>query len=171
MKKCILGIFALTIITTTAMAQGEFSSSQIGVGVVCDDLDESLDFYLKVIGMKQVNDFDVPEAFARKSGLSDGVPFHVKVLALDESGKGNVWKLMSFGEKRKHKKSTFIQDDLGMQYITIHVSSMAPLLKRIKEHEVELLGETPVPLASDPHRQFVLIQAPEGTIIELIGPM
>jgi catechol 2,3-dioxygenase-like lactoylglutathione lyase family enzyme len=153
------------------MAQSEFSSELVGIGVVCEDLDESLAFYLDVIGMKKVGEFDVNAAFAKTSGLSDGLPFHVDVLKLTDSPDGNVWKLMSFGKERQHPKSTYIQDDMGMQYITINVTSLQPFLQRIKKHKVKLLGETPIPLGSDPNRSFVLVQAPEGTIVELIGPL
>ena len=44
-------IFILNIPNT--MAQSEFKSGVIGVGVVVTDLDKSLDFYTNVIGMKK----------------------------------------------------------------------------------------------------------------------
>jgi len=44
---------------------------------------------------------------------------------------------------------------------------MKPFLKRIKEHNIKLIAETPTKL--DDGRQFVLIQDPDGTFIELIG--
>jgi catechol 2,3-dioxygenase-like lactoylglutathione lyase family enzyme len=171
MKKMILGLVLAALLTNVnLMAQSEFSSNLIGIGVVCDDLDASMDFYQHVIGMKKVGEFDVPESFSKSSGLADGEPFHVNVLKLEDSPDGNVWKLMSFGKERKHAKSTFIQDDMGMQYITINVSSLQPFIKRIEKHGVKYLGETPVAM-SDGKRHFVLVQAPEGTIIELIGPL
>jgi catechol 2,3-dioxygenase-like lactoylglutathione lyase family enzyme len=154
----------------TIMAQSEFSSKLIGVGVVCPDLDQSMDFYLNVIGMTKTSQFDVNEDFAKSSGLSDGVPFHVEVLQLEDSPDANVWKLMTFGSKATHPMSKFIQDDIGMQYITINVNSLQPFLKRIKKHRVNMLGETPVALGNG-ERHFILVQAPEGTIIELIGPL
>jgi catechol 2,3-dioxygenase-like lactoylglutathione lyase family enzyme len=172
MKKLILLLmvaFAALNIQTT-MAQSEFSSNLIGVGAVTTDLEASLDFYLNVVGMKKTREFDVNKDFAKSSGLSDGVPFHVEVLQLEDSPDANVWKLMTFGTESKRPRSTFIQDDIGMQYITINVNSLQPFLKRIKKHKVKMLGETPVPLGNG-ERHFILVQAPEGTIIELIGPL
>jgi catechol 2,3-dioxygenase-like lactoylglutathione lyase family enzyme len=151
------------------MAQGEFSSNLIGVGVVVSDLEKSLDFYTNVIGMKVVDEFDVDENFGRISGLSQGIPFHVKVLKLEESPSANQWKLMSFGTGASHPFPERIQDDTGMQYITIMVNSLQPFIERIKKHKVKLLGETPVPAGTDQH--FVLVQDPDGTFIELIGPL
>ena len=168
MKKITILLLAVsTILTSNLMAQSEFSSSLIGVGVVTSDLEKSRDFYINVIGMEKTSEFDVNEEFGKASGLSNGVAFHVDVLQLGEDG--NVWKLMSFGKEATHPKSTFLQDDIGVQYITINVSSLKPFLERIKKHKVKLLGETPIPLGND-GRQFVLLQAPEGTIVELIGP-
>jgi catechol 2,3-dioxygenase-like lactoylglutathione lyase family enzyme len=167
--KLVLLIALSIIINLNTMAQSEFSSNLIGVGVVVADLEKSLDFYLHVIGMKKAGEFEVDEAFGKISGLTGGVPFHVEVLKLEDSADGNVWKLMTFGKEAPHAKSKFIQDDVGVQYITINVTSLDPFLKRINEHKVELLGDTPVPLGPDLH--FVLVQDPDGTIIELIGPL
>jgi len=109
------------------------------------------------------------KSLAKSSGLTGGVPFHVDILKLEEKPEANVWKLMSFGKEATHTTSKHIQDDTGMQYITINVTSLEPFLERIKKHKVKLLGDTPVPLDNDNH--FVLVQAPDGTIVELIGPM
>ena len=151
------------------MAQSEFSSGLIGVGVVTKDITKSLDFYINVIGMTKVGEFDVDENFGKISGLTDKIAFHVDVLKLQDSPEANQWKLMSFKKEGSHPMPEYIHDDTGMQYITINVNSLDPVLKRIKENNVKLLGETPVPLGEKDH--FVLVQDPDGTIIELIGPL
>jgi catechol 2,3-dioxygenase-like lactoylglutathione lyase family enzyme len=158
-------IFALNANT---WAQSEFSSGLIGVGVVCKDIDKSLDFYLNVIGMTKVGEFDVDGDFGKSSGLTDGLAFHVDVLKLQDSPEANQWKLMSFKKEGSHPMPTYIHDDTGMQYITIMVNSLEPFLERIKEHKVKLMGDTPIPLGETDN--FVLVQDPDGTIIELIGP-
>lgn len=171
MKKITLILFtAMAILfTTKSMAQSEFSSKLIGVGLVSSDIEKTLDFYLNVIGMKKVGEFDVDEEFSRSSGLTGGVPFHVDILKLEDSPEANQWKVMSFGKEAGHPRPKYIQDDTGMQYITIMVKSLEPFLERIKKHKVKLLGDTPVPLGPDQH--FVLVQDPDGTIVELIGPL
>ena len=168
-KTAFLFLLALfNLIQTETMAQSEFSSGLIGVGVVVTDLEKSLDFYLNVIGMTKVGEFDVDAAFSKTSGLSGGVPFHVDVLKLEDSPDANQWKIISFGKGGSHPVSKYIQDDTGPQYITIMVNDLKPFLKRIKEHKVKLLGDTPAPLGEN---HFVLVQDPEGTFVELIGPM
>jgi catechol 2,3-dioxygenase-like lactoylglutathione lyase family enzyme len=168
-RNLFLIIAIMATITSTSMAQSEFSSGLIGVGVVTKDIDKSLDFYLNVIGMTKVGEFDVDESFSKISGLTGGLAFHVDVLKLQDSPDANQWKLMSFNKEGSHPMPKYIQDDTGMQYVTIMVSSLDPFLKRIKKHHVKLLGDTPVPLGEKDH--FVLVQDPDGTIIELIGPL
>jgi catechol 2,3-dioxygenase-like lactoylglutathione lyase family enzyme len=171
MKRIILLLTFACIanLNATVMAQSEFSSGLIGVGVVTSDLDRSLDFYLHVIGMVKVSEFEVEGSFGKSSGLTDGIAFHVDVLKLQDSPGANQWKLMSFGREGSHPMPKYIHDDTGMQYITIQVRSLDPILKRIKEHKVKLLGDTPIPLNETDH--FALVQDPDGTIVELIGPL
>jgi catechol 2,3-dioxygenase-like lactoylglutathione lyase family enzyme len=147
----------------------EFSSTTIGVGVICSDIEKSRDFYINVIGMIKTGEFDVDAEFAKKSGLSNGLPFHVDVLRLGEGDDATQWKLMSFGDKAKTPQKEFIYNNTGMQYITIMVTNLTPFVERLKEAGVKFCGNTPTPLDQDNH--FVLVQDPDGTFIELIGPM
>ena len=151
-----------------AFAQSNFSSKLIGVGVVVSDPERSMDFYIKGIGMVKTGSFNLNEDFTKRSGLSNGVPFSVTVLKLENSPEANEWKLMSFGKQAAHPKQNFIQDDTGMQYITINVKALKPVIERLKELKVSFLGSTPTPLNSN--LQFLLVQDPDGNFIELIGP-
>jgi len=171
MKKftLILALACIASLSTKTMAQSEFSSGLIGVGVVTKDINKSLDFYLNVIGMIKVGEFDVDANFGKSSGLTDQVAFHVDILKLQDRPDANQWKLMSFGKEGTHPMPKYIHDDTGMQYVTIMVNSLDPVLKRIKKHQVKLMGNTPIPLGETDH--FVLVQDPDGTIIELIGPL
>lgn len=146
----------------------DFAKSGISVGVVVEDLSKSLDFYLNVIGMVKTGEFSVEAAKAKELGLSNGNSFDVTVLKLENSENAPEWKLMTFGKKANHPKQNYVPDDTGIQYITIFVKSMKPILERIKKHNVKTLGITPTML--DPARQFVSVQDPDGNFIELIGP-
>jgi len=172
MKKSItiffLAVFVLSM-SFTSFSQSNFSSKLIGLGVVVSDLDKSLDFYVNGIGMVKTGGFNINEDFAKRSGLSNGVPFSVTVLKLENSPDANEWKLMSFGKKTTHPKQNFIQDDVGVQYITINVKALKPVIERLKQKNVPLLGSTPTSLNGN--SQFVFVQDPDGNFIELIGPM
>ena len=157
------------LMSFASYAQSNFSSKVIGVGVVVSDLERSLDFYLNGIGMVKTGSFDLNEDFAKRSGLSNGVPVSVTVLKLEDSPEATEWKLMSFGKKATHPKQRFIQDDVGMQYITLHVKALKPVIERLKQKNIAFLGKTPTPLNGG--LQFLLVQDPDGNFIELIGPM
>jgi len=155
--------------TSIPMAEDEFSHGIVQIGVVVSDFDRAYDFYTNVLGMTQTGGFDIDEDFAKRSGLTGGKPFSVAVLQLKDSEKATQWKLMSFAKEGSGDKSKYIQDDTGIQYVTLYVTSLAPFIERFKKHDVKFLGETPTALDGDRH--FALVQDPDGTFIELIGPM
>ena len=146
-----------------------FSKPSVSVGLVVSNLEQSLDFYINTIGMVKTGGFDINADFGKKSGLSDGVPFSVTILKLENSDQAGEWKVVSFNKKIKHRKPKHVQDDLGMQYITIFVNHLQPIIDRLKQKGVKFLGETPIELAKDRH--FALVQDPDGNFLELIGPM
>ena len=153
----------------TAFSQSNFSSQVINIGVVVSDLGRSLDFYVNGIGMVKTGGFSLDQDFAKRSGLSGGIPFSITVLKLENSPEATEWKLMSFDKKAAHKKSNFVQDDLGMQYITINVKSLKPVIERLTRQRVKFLGDTPTPLNKDLH--FLLVQDPDGNFLEIIGSL
>lgn len=164
----LLAILPIVTSALPVLPVEDFAKSGISVGVVVEDLNKSLDFYINVIGMVKTGAFSVDENKAKELGLSNGNRFDVTVLKLENSEQAAEWKLMSFGKKATHPKQNYVPDDTGVQYITIYVKSMKPILERIQKHGVKTLGKTPSML--DPNRQFVLVQDPDGTFIELIGP-
>ena len=154
--------------TQKANAQSEFSNPTIFVGNVVEDLEKSVDFYTNIIGMKKTGSFSVDVDKAKELGLSDKYQIDVTVLKLEDSPQANEWKLMSFGTKPGHKKPKWLHDDTGMQYITINVNHLDPFIDRIKKNSIKVLSDVPSQLGEN--RYFVLIQDPDGTFIELIGP-
>jgi len=164
----LLAVMLVVLPSYSVQPPDDFAKSGISIGVVVEDLDKALDFYINVIGMVKTSEFSVDAVKAKELGLSNGNGFDVKVLKLENSENAAEWKLMSFGKKSNHAKPTYVPDDTGVQYITIFVKSMKPLIERIQKHKVKMLGKTPTML--DANRQFVLVQDPDGTFVELIGP-
>ena len=152
-----------------AEANATFASETIAVGVVVSDLEASLRFYLEALGMQRVSSFEIDEDFGRRSGLTGGVPFKVEVLQLGTGETATQWKVMTFGNRAEAQQNTHIHNRVGMQYITLFVNDLNAAIERLEAHNVTLLGETPTPLSDGRH--FVLIQDPDETFIELIGPM
>jgi catechol 2,3-dioxygenase-like lactoylglutathione lyase family enzyme len=173
MNKLLKSFVLLTLLSVVMPAfsvqkPDDFAKSGISVGVVVENLQKSLDFYQNVIGMVKTGEFSVEGPRAKELGLSNNERFDVTVLKLENSEQAAEWKLMSFGKKATHPKQTYVPDDTGMQYVTIYVKSMTPILERIKKYNVKTLGITPTKL--DEARDFVLVQDPDGNFVELIGP-
>jgi catechol 2,3-dioxygenase-like lactoylglutathione lyase family enzyme len=153
-----------------AAGESPFTGTAIHVGVVVTDLEASIAFYTDVIGMTKTGEFDVPADFGKASGLTNGLAFHVEVLGLRKEPGAAQFKLMSFEKDAKTPKSAHIEDALGVQYVTLMVTDLTPFVERIKAAGIPFLGETPIPLGDDGNH-FVLVQDPDGTFIEIIGPM
>lgn len=164
----ILMISVFAVSAQKAPAPEEFSNPTIQVGLVVSDLNKAIDFYTNVIGMTQTGGFDVPGEKAKNLGLTDGRSIKVTVLKLEDSVNSNEWKMMSFSEKAAHPKQKYLHDDTGLQYITIFVKNIHPFIQRIQKNNIPILSEKPSTLEDG--RGFILIQDPEGTFIELIGP-
>ncbi len=169
-----LKLFLLVILSTSFLiaqkikAQSEFSNPTIFVGNVVEDIEKSVDFYTNIIGMKKTGSFSVDVDKAKELGLTDKYQIDVTVLKLEDGPQANEWKLMSFGTKPGHKKPKWLHDDTGMQYITINVHHLNPFIERIKKNNIKVLSGVPSQLGEN--RYFILIQDPDGTFIELIGP-
>lgn len=158
---------AAAAVQETPEPAGAFASETIHIGVVASDLEASLRFYEEVVGMQRVSSFSLDEDFGRRSGLTGGVPVTVQVLQLGSGETATQWKVMSFGDRPAPQENAFIYDHVGMQYITLLLNDLAPVLERLEAHGIPLLGETPTAL--DDGRRFILVQDPDGTFIELIG--
>ncbi|MGW9686681.1 VOC family protein [Flagellimonas sp. 2504JD1-5] len=166
MKHILLACLFLTVTIGLGQEETEFDKPYISLGVIVSDLDASLDFYTQVIGMKQTGEFSVTGPLGESTGLTGGVPFDVKVLKLYDDPNATEYKLMSFSNK-KNSPEKYIQERNGMRYTTIFLKSVDSVLQRIREHNVKLLGDTPIELPDG--RTFILVQDPDGVFIELIG--
>ena len=166
--KTIIFLIGMTM-SMSISAQTDFEQNGISVGVIVSDLEASKIFYAEIVGMKEVPGFSVTADIGKRSGLTGGLPFDVTVLKLEDSPTASQWKLMSFKKDATHPKQKHIQDDTGMQYITIFPKNIALVIERIKKNNIPTLGETPIQLSNG--KTFVLIQDPDGTFVELIGDL
>lgn len=164
----LLLVFILSTAYQKASAQSEFSNPTISVGVVVADLQKSIDFYTNVIGMTKTGAFSVTGEQGKGLGLTDGRSIDVTILKLVDSESSNEWKLMSFGEKANHPKQKYMHDDNGIQYVSIFVNHLNPFIERIKKNNIKILSDVPSTLSEG--RFFILIQDPDGTFIEIMGP-
>lgn len=173
MKKTVLiscsVLFIGIAIFSFSSFQSLFEHGNISVGIVVSDMSVSEAFYKDVLGMQETAAFTLDGDFGKRSGLTGGKEAKIKILKLTNDPQASEWKLISIAGAKVHKKSQVIQDDNGMQYITLKVVSLNPFLEKIKAKKIPLLGETPITLAENTY--FILIQDPDGNFIEIIGDM
>lgn len=172
-------IFILTVTIKTGSGQEKlFESNAIKIGIIASNLQETLDFYINVIGMSKVREFDIDSITGYKFGLTNGIPFHVVGLKTENTAQATELKIVSFGTNSNHIKPKYLQG-VGMQFMTISVNSISQFVKRLKDYNIKLLGETPTPIKlknlvpvpspSGDGSLLVLVQDPNGIFIEIIG--
>jgi catechol 2,3-dioxygenase-like lactoylglutathione lyase family enzyme len=166
----LLLVFVAALGLASFASMDDFSSKTIQIGMTVSNLDQSLFFYKDILGMVQVDRarFDVDADFAKKAGLTDNLPVHVEVLKLGSGEDATQLKLMSFGDRAQKQENEFIHSQTGVQYLTFTVTNLASIVERLKKNNIPLLGETPVPVGDN---DFVLVKDPDGTFVELIGPL
>ena len=145
----------------------EFTRDTIEIGLVVEDVEETMKFYTDVIGMQRTGGFSIDKDFGKRSGLSGGEPFEVNIMKVKDSPASTELKIVGFPNSTKAKDSDHIQDRIGLQYITIYVESLDPHLEKIRAHKIKLLGDTPISLPDG--RRFLMVRDPNGVFVELIG--
>jgi len=160
-------ILVFLVSTQTMKEKKSFSNPVIQIGMVVSDLSNAERFYQDVLGLTKTGGFSIDSNFAKTSGLTGGRSFDVTILKLENIESATQLKLMSFNQPAAHPKPAHIQDDTGVQYITLYITSMDKMISRLTEQNIPFLGETPTHLPDG--RMFVLVQDPDGTFVELIG--
>jgi len=179
LKTVIVVTMLLTINYKIGLAQeNEFESNVIKIGIVASDLQATLNFYINIMGMSKVREFDIDSATSYKFGLTKGIPFHVVGLKSENTPQATELKIVSFGKSVNNKKPQYLQGN-GMQFMTITVKSISHFTQRLKDNNIKLLGETPTPIklqnltpkpaVPGDKMQLILIQDPDGNFIEIIG--
>ncbi|WP_036386889.1 VOC family protein [Muricauda sp. MAR_2010_75] len=166
MKRLLFTPLFLILTLSLCQAQNEVENPSISMAMIASDMDTSYDFYTNIIGMVETGGFTVDESFGKKSGLTGGSAYDVKILKLIDDPHSTEFKLASFGNP-KEEAGEVIQDKNGLRYITIYLKSTEAVLQRIQENNIKTLGDTPLQLPNG--KTFILIQDPDGLFIELIG--
>ena len=165
---CILLLFQ----STSLLAQ-EFATRSVDLGIVVSDIQKSVDFYTKALGMKEVQGFSVPADFCRDAGLTDGKKLDVRVMVLGQGPGASRIKLMQIeGVTPQKSQNEFIHSTFGFSYLTLGVTDTNATLTRLKNAGVSTLKKTPVPLPAPlPSHIFItVVRDPDGNLIELVGP-
>jgi len=150
-----------------------FSSPRVDFGIVVSDLDRAAEFYTKALGFTEVPGFDVPTEMGRRSGLTDGKAFRVRIFTLGEGEAATNVKIMSFPDAPGARPdNAFIHSTLGVRYLTLYVDDMTAAVERARRHGVTPIADGPY-LLPDGFPEGVwlaCVRDPDGNIIELVGP-
>lgn len=162
---------ALFVAPTLAQQEGGslFAKPTIDLGVVVTDIDKSVDFYTRVVGMTATGGFAVDGDFARRGGLTDGKPLDIRVLTLGNGPGATSFKLMQVpgGKLADH---TNIHATYGYSYITLSVTSMDRSVARARAAGASPIAEGPLEIPGANGLQLAILRDPDGNLVELVGP-
>ena len=170
---CLVALAVLACSANRSMADDEFASTTIDIGVVTSDVDKAVKFYTEAIGFKELPGFSVDADYAKEVGLTDGHRLDIRVLALGDDPKATKLKLMSLpGVASKRQDLQHVHSTLGFSYITVHIADTTAALERLKKAGVKPIAKSPLEVPKDIAEGIFLtiVRDPDGNFVELVGP-
>ncbi len=175
MRTCliVMALAGLAGCAATEKPARPFASATIDIGVVVSDVEKAAAFYKDALGFTEVPGFDVPASMGRDSGLTDGKPFHVRVMKLADTPTATCVKLIQFaGVSPARQDTQYIHSTLGPRYLTIHVTDTKAAVERARRHGATVVARGPVPLPEGFPKGVYLtvLRDPDGNMVEFVGP-
>ena len=152
-----------------ASKPGDFTSTTIDFGIVCSDVERSVDFYTQAVGLTELEGFDVSGELGKNVGLTNDQAFRVHVLVLGKGEHATKMKLMEFKKAPGSKgNQEFIHSTMGMRYTTVFVNDIAAANLRMIAYGSMPLGKglTEIPGG----RLLGVYRDPDQNFVELVGP-
>ncbi|MFT5050745.1 MAG: catechol 2,3-dioxygenase-like lactoylglutathione lyase family enzyme [Chlamydiales bacterium] len=168
----IAALAALLLIFGFREESANFASPSVDFGIVVSDIDAAARFYGESLGLSEAEGFEVGVDFCRAAGLTDEQPLSVRVFVLDDNGSGSKVKLMQLeGVESRPANNAFIHSQLGMSYMTLFVSDLDVVLRKLAKDGVKPLAAGPVKIGAEATApSLAVVRDPDGNLIELIGP-
>lgn len=175
-SQSILAASGLSLLVVAALGaaaatsdKGRFTRNVVDFGIVCSDVEKSIQFYTDVVGATKTGGFDVTGQVLGDAGLTDYLPADIHVLQLEDSEQATRIKLMQFKDNPGRKSDqSFVHSTYGVSYLTIFVADMNEAIERAKKHSVEPLAKGPADLGGG--MALALLRDPDGNFVELVGP-
>lgn len=131
-------------------------------GIVVDDLDASLDFYINKLGFVVSKQMDEHGMFIdRILGFNNTNVATVKMILND----GSMLELLDF-KSHKAEKTVKQLNDIGLTHIAFTVDDVDEMYSQFITQGVEFISNPQV--SPDGYAKVVFCKAPEGTYIELV---
>ncbi len=131
------------------------------VGITCQNIERSLHFYNKILGLPLLEAIDVPEDQVRDIyGLQDGTKV---TLFLLRTGNGGFIELFRFiplaGEHQK-----VVWNRPGITHLALDVKNLPAVIKRLEKEGIKFICPVKCNLGTD----FIFTRDPDGNLVELI---
>ncbi len=169
MKKIafLLVVAGSLVLASTAGAQQSWSLKMtvpLEPGIVCNDLDRMLKFYVGVLGLKLVADANTtPELSTR----FHATPHGYRIVRL-QTPYGERIKLVQPNKDapKPNPVPEWVYQRHGFAYLTFVITDMKDVVKRLKDNGVKLVAEEPVEVRPGVFALYSL--DPEGNYVEFV---
>ncbi len=139
-------------------------------GIVVDNLESSLDFYVGLLGFQIVNSADEDEGFIYKILNVKKAGLKTTKLCVGEGNRKQLIELLSFNDKYANtnnvRDNTFNLTTVGLTHIALGVNGLDHLYKKLRKKGVKFISQPEI--APDKYAKVCFCRAPEGTYIELV---
>lgn len=168
MKKiALLVMVGLLMIAASAKAQQSWSLKMtvpLEPGIVCNDIDRMLKFYVGVLGLKLVADAKTTPELSTRFGAT---PYGYRIVRL-QTPYGERIKLVQPNQDppKPNPVPKWVYERHGFAYLTFVIADMKEVVKRLKENGVKLLVDDPVEVRPGVFALYSL--DPEGNYVEFV---
>ena len=133
-------------------------------GIVCNDIDRMLKFYVGVLGLRVVADANTTPEMSKSFGAT---PHGYRIVRL-QTPYGERIKLVQPNKQAPKPEPVpqWVYERHGFAYLTFVIADMKDVVKRLKEHGVKLVSEEPVEVRKGVFALYSL--DPEGNYVEFV---
>ena len=133
-------------------------------GIVCNDIEKMLKFYVGALGLKLVADANTTPEMSRRLG---GTPHGYRIVRL-QTPYGERIKLVQPAKRPPKPKPVpeWLYERHGLAYLTFVISGIKRVAKHLKEQGVKLISDEPTEVRAGVFALYSI--DPEGNFIEFV---
>ena len=135
----------------------QLQRSNVDLGIVCSNFEQSLHFYRDLLGFEEVLDIRIPKEVATAACLAPREFRQVRLRAGD-----TLIKLMEIESPPEPRSFDF---QSGVRWLTFIVADVPSLMSKLKGRGVEFMAE---PVSAPDAKHVVCAKGPDGMLIELV---
>jgi catechol 2,3-dioxygenase-like lactoylglutathione lyase family enzyme len=125
----------------------KLAKDSFDLGILVNDIKDSLDFYQKILGLE----------FVEEKSLPFGRMFRLR------AGSGNIKLIQPY--TKPPKSPIGLEDQLGFRYVTFLIRNFSELCKELRSKGVEFVQPEQ---EFRPGMHFAIVKDPDGNFIEFV---